>query len=429
MRQIQEVYTKKQRPVKVIQFGEGVFLRGFFDWMLQQLNDQGLFCGSAVVVKPTSSQGRIKEFEEQTYLYTNLIRGTAGEQRQVVDVLDRIVHPYRDFDAFLDLAKLPQARFIVSNTTEAGIAFCSSDSFGDTPPSSFPAKLTRLLYQRYLLGLEGFWILPCELIEKNGDKLRELVLQYAALWGLEQGFADWVLQHNRFCNTLVDRIVSGFPKESILPYRDNFCNSAEAFHFWAIEGGDDLFSELPLDRGGLNVILTKDLTSYRERKVRILNGAHTVLACLGLNEGLKTVKDCMNHQEISHFVARYIQQEAIPTVPLPRQECEAFWTDVQQRFQNPYLHHALSAISLNSVSKFRVRILPVILDLEQHGKKAELGFQAWAQLIRWYKTGEPRDEETVIHRIRQSSLVQILSDVSLWGGNYSRFTEDLQANL
>lgn len=426
MKQICDMYQKKQRPVKVIQFGDGVFLRGFFDWMLQILNDQGLFDGGAVVVKPTASQGRTEEFAGQKFLYTNLIRDLEGQERQIVDVLDRVVRPYEDFAGFLALAELPEARFILSNTTEAGISFCPDDSFRDEPPSSFPAKLTRLLYRRYSLGMEGFWILPCELIEQNGDRLRELVLQYGALWGLGETFAQWVTERNRFCNTLVDRIVSGFVQDAALPYQDSFCNGAESFHFWAIEGGQGLFSELPLNRAGLNVVLTDDLTPYREQKVRILNGAHTAMACLGLKLGLETVEDCMKNKEVVSFVTGYVEQEVLDTVPLPRRQCEEFWQAAQRRFQNPYLRHALSAISLNSVSKFRVRILPVILDLERQGRKATQGLRAWRHLIDWYKTGTPRDSGEAIRRIRQGSLESILSDASLWGSDYSRFAREME---
>lgn len=426
MKKINEVFQKQNRSIKVIQFGGGVFLRGFFDWMLQILNEKGLFEGSAAVVKPTASPGNVSAFEAQDYLYTNLISGLEGEERQIVDVIDHVVNPYQEFEAFLALAKLPQARFIVSNTTEAGLAFCPSDSAADRPSSSFPAKLTQLLYHRFSLGLQGFWILPCELIEQNGTVLQELVLRYAQQWGLGNAFIQWVKKENQFCDTLVDRIVSGFPADAVLSYQDSFCNMAEPYHFWAISGGEDLFSELPLDRAGLNVLLTKDLTPYRERKVRLLNGAHTAMVCYGLQLGLKTVEDCMRHKEVRSFISNYIEKEAMETICLPRQECEMFWGQVQKRFLNPYLHHSLEAISSYSVSKFRVRILPVILDLERRGKRADNGMIAWRHLIKWYQTGTPVDDCQMIERMKQGSIKTILADSSLWGADYSRFAKEME---
>ncbi len=424
MKTINEVIEKQKRPIKVIQFGEGVFLRGFFDWMLQILNNKGVFNGSAVVVKPIEPMGRMKEFAAQDYLYTNLIRDLNGEDTQVVDVIDHMVCPYAEFDKFLELAALPEARFIVSNTTEAGIAFDETDTFEQTPPSTYPAKLTKLLYQRFTLGLPGFWIIPCELIEKNGVALRKYVFRYAELWNLGEDFIAWLENENKFCSTLVDRIVSGFPADAELPYEDTFRNSAESFHFWAIEG-KGLFEELPFDKAGCNVLLTDDITPYRERKVRILNGAHTSMVCLGLLSGMETVEDCMKNEEIFSFVSDFIQNEAIKTLDLPKEECEEFWNAVQKRFLNPYLHHKLSSISLNSVSKYCARVLPTVLDLEKQGIVAKNGLKACEYLIKWYKTGTPCDDEKVIQKIKDGTLEEILADASLWGDDYSRFAKEM----
>ena len=424
MKKINEVYQKKQRPVKVIQFGEGVFLRAFFDWMIQNLNDKDLFCGSVAVVKPFAPKGRVEEFKEQDCVYTNLIRDLDGSETQIVDVIDHIVCPYEDYEEFLNLAKLPEVRFIVSNTTEAGIAFEEKDTFDMTPPSSYPAKLTRLLYERFSLGLPGFWIMPCELIEQNGKQLKEYVLRYAKLWDLKEEFITWLEQENKFCSTLVDRIVSGFPADAILPYEDKLCDSAESFHFWAIEG-KGLFEELPFDKAGNNVVLTDDITPYRERKVRILNGAHTSMVCLGLLKGMETVEDCMKNKDIFSFVSDFIEKEAIETFNLSKEECEAFWEQVQKRFLNPYLHHKLSSISLNSISKFCARVLPTILDLEKQGKVAKNGLKAWEYLIRWYKEGTPCDNEELIQKVKEGNLEDILADSSLWGADYSRFAKEM----
>ena len=290
-------FTKKQRTERVIQFGEGGFLRGFVDWMLQKINENSDFDGSVVVVQPIE-QGMCDMLSAQDCVYTQVIRGIEGVDTKLVDVISRCVKPYEDFDSYLALAEQPEMRFIVSNTTESGIVFSAEDKITDTPPKSFPAKLTLLLKKRYELGLGGFIFLPCELIDRNGDNLKKCVLQYADLWNLGDGFKNWIEQENVFTNTLVDRINTGYPKgeDLNLGYEDNMVNTSEFFHLWVIETDFDLDKEMPFSKTDLNVIITPDkLEMYRTRKVRILNGAHTSLVPYALLSGLDTVKSCLDY--------------------------------------------------------------------------------------------------------------------------------------
>jgi len=290
MARIDQVIPKKVRKETVIQFGGGRFLRGFFDWMLQKANDAGLYDGSVVVVQSTQ-QGASDALTRQNGQYTHIARGLEGVEITPIDVISRCVKAYEDYEGYLKLAENPDFRFIVSNTTEAGIRYEADDRLSDRPPKSFPAKLTALMYRRFQLGLPGFVLLPCELIEKNGDSLKRLVLQYAREWALEDGFSRFVEEENCFCNTLVDRIVTGLPQGECLDlgYEDELINASEFFHLWVIEGGTRYADELPLHKLGLNVLWVDDVTPYHTRKVRILNGAHTATVSMAMLGGIQTV--------------------------------------------------------------------------------------------------------------------------------------------
>ena len=261
---------------KVIQFGEGGFLRGFVDWMLQNVNEKTDFAGNVVVVQPIE-KGMCDMLSSQDCKYTHICRGSEGVDTRKIDVISRCVKPYEDFDSYMALAEIPSMRFIVSNTTEAGIVFSPDDKITDTPAVTFPAKVTQLLKKRFDLSLNGFVFLPCELIDKNGATLKKVILQYADLWNLGEDFKNWVENDNIFCNTLVDRINTGFPRDEKidLGYEDNMLNTSEYFHLWVIDGYKNLCNEIPFDKCDLNVIVTENLEMYRTRKVRILNGAHT----------------------------------------------------------------------------------------------------------------------------------------------------------
>ena len=323
---------------RIIQFGEGGFLRGFADWMLQKVNEQTDFDGKVVVVQPIKN-GMCDMLTAQGCEYTHICRGVEGVETKKIDVISRCVKPYDDFDAYIALAENPDFRFIISNTTEAGITFDANDKQTDKPASSFPGKLTQLLKKRFDLGLNGFVFIPCELIDKNGENLKKCILSYADLWSLGDGFKAWIEKDNIFCNTLVDRINTGYPKEEKidLGYEDNMINTSEYFHLWVIEGYNGLFNEIPFDKCGLNVILTDNLAMYRTRKVRILNGAHTSLVPYALLEGFDTVKSCIDDEKMNAHIRKCVFDEIIPTLDLPREELVEYADNVLIRFANPYI--------------------------------------------------------------------------------------------
>lgn len=415
-------FEKVTRPERVIQFGEGGFLRGFVDWMIQKMNDNGSFSGNAVVVQPIES-GMCDMLTAQNCCYTHVIRGVEGVDKTIVNSISRCVKPYEDFDAYLALAENPDFRFVVSNTTEAGIVFSDEDKVTDAPPKTFPAKLTLLLKKRYELGLPGFIFLPCELIDRNGDNLKRCVLEYAKLWNLGEGFIQWIECENIFTNTLVDRINTGYPKgeDMELGYEDNMVNTSEYFHLWVIETEYDLEKELPFSKAGLNVIVTKDkLEMYRTRKVRILNGAHTSLVPYALLSGLDTVKSCIDDEVMREHIRKCVFDEIIPTLDLPREELIAYAENVLERFGNPYIKHYLSAIALNSVSKFKVRVLPSILEyIKRYNKMPETLIFAFAKLIEFYRTDMTNDDRDVVEFMKSATTAEILANTKLWGEDLS----------
>ncbi|MBQ2284347.1 MAG: tagaturonate reductase, partial [Clostridia bacterium] len=372
-----------KRPERVIQFGEGGFLRGFVDWMIQKLNDAGEFNGNIVVVQPIE-QGMCDMLTAQNCGYTHFIRGVEGVEKTIVNSISRCVKPYEDYDAFLALAHNPDFRFIVSNTTEAGITYVEGDKLTDRPAKSYPAKLTALLYERFKAGLGGFIILPCELIDQNGVKLREIVLRYAKEWELGADFINWVETENHFCFTLVDRINTGYPKgeDMNLGYEDNLVNTSEYFHLWVIQGDAKLAEEIPFHKIGLNVIWTDNLEMYRTRKVRILNGAHTSTVAYAMLSGFDTVKSCIEDEKMYAYIKKCVFEEIIPTLDLPKEELIDYANSVLERFANPYINHYWSSIVLNSVSKFKVRVLPSITEyIKRYNKMPETLLFAFANLI------------------------------------------------
>ena len=422
-------FEKKQRTERVIQFGEGGFLRGFVDWMLQKINEKSDFDGSVVVVQPIE-QGMCDMLSAQNCVYTHVCRGVEGVDTTVVDVISRCVKPYEDFGAYLALAEQPEMRFIVSNTTESGIVFSADDKITDAPPKSFPAKVTLLLKKRYELGLGGFIFLPCELINRNGDNLKKCILQYADLWSLGDGFKTWVEQENVFTNTLVDRINTGYPRgEDLgLGYEDNMANTSEFFHLWVIETDFDLDAEMPFSKTDLNVIITPDkLEMYRTRKVRILNGAHTSLVPYALLSGLDTVKSCLDDETMSAHLKKCVFDEIIPTLDLPHDELLSYANSVVERFSNPYIKHYLSAIALNSVSKFKVRVLPSILEyIKRYNKMPETLLFAFAKLIDFYKTDMTNDDADVVDFMKNNDTATILANEALWGQDLSNLTPEVE---
>ena len=422
-------FEKKQRTERVIQFGEGGFLRGFADWMLQKVNECSDFDGSVVVVQPIEN-GMCDMLTAQNCLYTHLIRGVEGVEKTVIDVISRCVKPYEDFAAYLALAEQPEMRFIISNTTESGIVFSDEDKITDAPPKSFPAKLTLLLKRRYELGLDGFIFLPCELIDRNGDNLKKCILKYADLWELGEGFKSFVCEKNVFTNTLVDRINTGYPKgeELDLGYEDNMVNTSEFFHLWVIETDFDIEAELPFSKAGLNVIVTPDkLEMYRTRKVRILNGAHTSMVPYALLKGFDTVKSCIDDKVMNEYLRHCVFDEIIPTLDLPADELKSYANKVIERFANPYIKHYLSAIALNSVSKFKVRVLPSILEYRKRFETAPKTLMfSFAKLIDFYKTDMTQDDPEVVEFMKSHTTAEILANDALWGEDLSYLLEEVE---
>ena len=390
---------EEKLPIKIVQFGEGNFLRAFVEYAFQKLNKEVGFNAGIAVIQPIEN-GMIRVLNEQEGLYTLFLRGVKkGAEIQHVELLTNIVkgvNPYENFQDYLQLAKEKELKFIISNTTEAGIAYVETDTFDMKPPSSFPAKLTVFLHERFkhFRGDEtkGLTIIPCELINYNSDTLKDIILKYCDDWNLDNDFKTWLSSYCTFHNTLVDRIVPGYPKEEIaeynkqLDYSDNLIVTAEPFFLWVIEGDEALKQKLPFHKTDLNVKIVKDMQPYRTRKVRILNGAHTSMVPFSLLYGNATVKETVDNPFTGKFVNDAIFMEINATLDMERGELEEFAEEVLDRFRNPFIKHKLSDIALNSISKFKVRVLPSLLGyISIQGKiPVNLTF-AFACLIRFYK--------------------------------------------
>ena len=420
------MYNQVKSTERIIQFGEGGFLRGFADWMLQIVNEITDFDGKVVVVQPIE-KGMCDVLSEQNCEYTHICRGLEGVETKRINVISRCVKPYDDFEGYMRLAENPDFRFVISNTTEAGIRFDENDKTEDRPAKTFPAKLTQLLKKRFDLGLSGFIFLPCELIDKNGENLKKCVLKYADLWELGEEFTNWIEKENIFCNTLVDRINTGYPKDEDTGIDDKMLNTSEYFHLWVIEGYKDLFTEIPFDKCGLNVILTDNLEMYRTRKVRILNGAHTSLVPYALLSGFDTVKSCMDDEKMLSHIKACVYDEIIPTLDLPKEELTEYADNVLKRFANPYIKHYLSSIALNSVSKFKVRVLPSILEyIKRFNKMPETLIFSFAKLIEFYRTDMTNDDKDVTAFMKTASVKEILSNTKLWDEDLSYLADEVE---
>ena len=381
-----------------IQFGEGNFLRGFVDYCIQTLNEKTSFHGKVDVIQPLPN-GMIEQLKNQTGKYhlfqEGVIAGKNIREKQQINCIDQMVNPYKEFDHYLGLAENENLSFVFSNTTEAGIAREPSDIFEARPPQSFPGKLTRLLYHRYQ-KFEGdpskvLHIIPCELIDKNGSKLREIILELCDIWELEEGFKSWILK-NYFYNTLVDRIVPGFPKKDLefynkdLPFDDKLIVTCEPFFLWVIEGSTDLLKIFPVDQlENINVRVVPDIGIYRTRKVRILNGSHTTIVPVGLLHGTHTVTETLKDDFLKNFLSQTLFEEIIPSIAFDKKELENYAKSVLERFSNPFIIHQLESISLNSISKFKVRVLPSLLSFyHKEGKVPKNLTFAFGALIYFY---------------------------------------------
>jgi len=397
----------KEYPERVLQFGEGNFLRAFVDWQIDKMNKEAGFNGSVVVVQPIES-GLVDKLNQQDGLYTLYLQGMnegkAIAEHSIINSISRGINPYTQNDEYLKIAENPELRFVFSNTTEAGIAYDESDNLEDKPQKSFPGKFTALLYHRFKFFKgevnKGLIIIPCELIDRNGDKLKEIILKLAKLWNLEEDFATWIKEANTFCSTLVDRIVPGYPRDTIkeiteeLGYEDNLVNVCEHFHLFIIEGPKWIENEFPATSAGLNVKFVEDMTPYRTRKVRILNGSHTSLVPVAYLYGLNTVSESVDHEVIGKFIKDTIYKEIIPTLNLPQEELAYYAQVVLERFMNPFVKHYLMSISLNSMSKYETRDLPSLLEFVKiKGKLPKRLVFSLAALIEFYKG--KRGEETI----------------------------------
>ena len=407
-------------PEKVLQFGEGGFLRAFVDWMFHQLNKQGLFNGRVVVVQPIA-QGLVDKLNEQDGLYTLILRGLENgkpmEKKEIISSISRGINPYTDWAAYLACAENPEMEFIVSNTTEAGIAFDANDSMESTPPASFPGKLTAFLYHRFrhFAGdpKRAMAMIPCELIDRNGDNLKKTVLQTARNWGLPQEFITWIEQHNTFANTLVDRVVTGYPRDEVnelqakIGYEDTLLDTGELFHLWVIEAPEELSERLPFTKAGLDVIWTNNMAPYRTRKVRILNGAHTGSIPAAFLYGLETVGEMMDHPVLGKYVRSLISEELVPSINMDKQMLTVFADDVVERFKNPFIKHYLLSILLNSSSKFKTRNLPSLLEyLQLNGKLPDKLTFSLAALISVYHQGVIEGSQMKARRAKGEFVMQ-----------------------
>lgn len=415
-----------QYTTRIMQFGEGNFLRAFIDWQIDLLNEKTGLDAGVVIIRPLDSDFP-PSMNTQDGLYTTVVRGLTPTGEAVSDTrmirsINKEINLYQNFSDYIALAHDENIKFIFSNTTEAGISYHAGDTLNDTPPVSFPAKLTVWLYNRFTHFQgdkdRGVTIIPCELIDYNGQALQALVQRYAQEWQLPGEFLQWLNTSNQFCSTLVDRIVTGYPRdqakafEQSLGYHDQFLDTAEYFYLFVIQGPESLKAALNLDKLDLNVVITDDIKPYKERKVAILNGAHTALVPVAYLSGIDTVGAAMDDPQIFEFVEQTIYQDIVPVLSLPQAELDSFAQSVLQRFKNPYIQHQLLSISLNSMTKYRTRILPQVINWhEQRNQLPPYLVFSLAALIVFYR-GKRGDEHIA------------LSDDAVWLNRFNTLWSD-----
>ena len=438
MRSINDTIEKKygNYPEKVLQFGEGNFLRAFVDWMIDKANRDGIYRGSIVLCQPIA-QGLKDMINAQDGVYTLAMRGAENgqpvEKIEVITSVSRCINPCENYEDLMEIACSADLEVVVSNTTEAGIAYHEGDRLTYRPPVSFPAKVTAFLYERYKVfngdPQKGLLFLPVELIDNNGAELKRIVLKYAEEWELGQEFTEWVNTANEFTSTLVDRIVTGYPRDEVsyfeekLGYKDNIIDTSELFNLWVIEGDKKWADKLPVHKTDANVIWTDDVKPYKKRKVRILNGAHTSTVLAAYLAGFDIVGDFMKDDTVRTFMNNVIYQEVIPTLDLPKEELESFAAAVNDRFANPYIKHKLLDIALNSCSKFNARCLPSLLGyVEEKGVLPKCLTFSLAAFIKFYQ-GEWKDgvytgtrKDGTQYPLRDDeSVIRFFADA--WSGN------------
>ena len=416
-------FILEKAPEKVMQFGEGNFLRAFVDAFLDMANEKAGFNGKVALVQPIA-QGLTDLINRQEGLYTLYLRGSENgekvDRKRVISAVSRCINPYGDWGKVLELARSADLEIIVSNTTEAGIVHENESTFEQEPPISFPAKLTRVLYERFTAGRKGVVILSCELIDNNGRELLRCVNQYIEDWKLSDEFRRWVNGENVFCSTLVDRIVPGRirdPKEAEAleaqnGYEDPLTDVGEVFGIWVIEGPAELETRLPFKKAGAPVIIVPDVTPYKKRKVRILNGAHTGFVPGAYLAGFDIVRDCMHDDTVRGYMNRMLYEEVIPTLPLDKKDLEEFAKAVQDRFNNPFVNHELMSISLNSTSKWRARNMPTFLDyVKEKGELPPCLTTSFAAYVAFY-TSDPQEltEQGLICRRAKGNTYTVSDD-------------------
>ena len=447
--------------IKIMQYGEGNFLRTFVDVYFDTLNKEGVGEYSVNIVKPITF-GTLERFEKQNNKYHIVLRGMNDgkevEDVYKVDSLDKVIDPFNDFNSYISLAKDADLKIIVSNTTEAGICFNSADSFDGFENITYPAKLTKFLYERYLAGLDGVYLMPVELIDNNANELCKCVSKYIELWNLPEAFKKWNDENNFYCNTLVDRIVSGYPRdektkahlEEIIGEKDELVSIGEPFGLWAVEKKGDIAKYIKEGVHNIEVVLTDNIGYYKKRKVRVLNGSHTNLVPAGLILGAETVYDCMKDKKLSAFVEDTLKDEIIPFVSDDIAATTVFADSIKSRFLNPFLNHQLISIALNSISKWRARVLPSFKDYyAKNGKIAPFITIGFSYLMALYsrieKNGdkftakltnrevEMKDDLPYLEYFASKKSVEdFMKDVNVWGEDltlYTGFSESVIKNI
>ncbi|MBQ6502968.1 MAG: tagaturonate reductase [Flexilinea sp.] len=453
----EDLLAPGKHPIRVAQFGTGNFLRAFADYMIDVANEKGCFDGDVVMVKQVPGKGSDR-LAAQGGEYHVILQGKQDgkiiDEVRVITSVRGTVNPYTDYDAYLALARLDTLRFVISNTTEAGIVYDESDKFDSLPAASYPGRLVQFLYERWQAFSgdpdKGLIILPVELIEDNGKVLKECCMKLIDRWALDEAFKAWVEKANVFTSTLVDRIVSGksdamsakFPDDSMYVV-------AEPFGLWIIASDKDISGEFTLAQAGMPVVFTDDLKPFRERKVRVLNGTHTAMAMISYLCGVSIVADAMADALLRRYIDYVSYEELAPAVPQPIDETREFADEVMERFENPFLNHKLLDISLNSVSKWRARDLPTVCDTLAAGKDPKVLVFSLAALLAFDTIAEDKDgqyygklsdgslypireDRKVVESVQVQSLddvKRVLSDESLWGTDLSSLSQDVWTSL
>ncbi len=433
--------------VKILQIGEGNFLRTFVDAYFDTLNEEGAGSFAVSIVKPIAF-GSLDKFVKSNNKYHIVLRGVengrAVEKVREINVVSEAIDPFENLNKFYALARDEEVKIVISNTTEAGIVFNGGDAFDDFADITYPAKLTKWLYERFKAGLDGVYILPVELIDNNADELRKCVGSYSKLWKLPEEFIEWNGKRNYYCNTLVDRIVSGYPRDEetqehifkLIGEKDELVSIGEPFGLWAVEKKGEIEKYIKEGTHDIDVVLTDDIAYYKRRKVRVLNGSHTNLVAAGLMLGKETVYDCMTDDKLSKFLSDTLSSEIIPFVSDDVKATTQFSDSVIERFLNPYLNHRLSGIALNSVSKWRARVLPSFKDYyNKHGRiPANLTVGLSYLLAMYYSRTDSLQDDSAVLRLfaDKTPLERILQNTDLWGEDltaYDGLLETLKRNI